>query len=103
MSLTQGDVGQRHESVVGEVRIGEGGFGCHLEGVVVDDQEAPELRGGGLDRLKVRGEAGRFLGRNGRCILLWLRLGLDDGADQAGSDEVADQWLKDTSASRGGY
>lgn len=103
MSLAQGDVGQRHEGVVGEVRIGEGGFGCHLEGVVVDDQEAPELRGGGLDGLEVSCEAHLLLGRNGRCILLWLRLSLDDGADQAIADQEADQWLKDTSASRGGY
>jgi hypothetical protein len=37
VSLAQGDVRQRHEGVVGEVRIGEARFGCHLEGVVVDD------------------------------------------------------------------
>ena len=103
MSLTQGDVGQRHERAVCEVGIFEVGVGRYLEGVAVDNQESAKLRGRRFNGLEVRCEPSRLLSRQRSCFLLGRCNGLDHGSGEAITDQEADQWLKDTSASWGGY
>ena len=102
MSLAQGDIGQRHESSVGEVGIFEIGVGRHFKGVVVDDEQAREFGGGGLDGFQVGPEPGYLLGLNRFGFHLRLLGDFDDRASEAVADEEADQRLQDTGCGRGG-
>lgn len=100
--LAQGDIGQRHERIVGEVGIFEVGVGSHLKGIVVNDEQSRKLRGRRFDGFQVGCKPSQLLRLNRFGFLLRLPGDFDDRASEAFADEEADQRLQDASCGRGG-